>query len=75
MKQIHHRAPAPAPQGLFDHRQIVRRLRSQREGFEGAEAPVGVEFVHRFEGMLGRAEPGVARDTTVAAVHSRLTEV
>lgn len=33
MKQIHHRAPAPAPQGLFDHRQIVSCLRSQREGF------------------------------------------
>ena len=32
MKQIHDRAPAPAPLGLSDRQQIVHRLRSQREG-------------------------------------------
>jgi hypothetical protein len=75
MKQIHHRSPAPAPQGLFEPREIVRPLRSQREGFEESEAPDGIEFVHRFEDVLRLAEPGVAPYTTVAAVRSRLTEV
>jgi hypothetical protein len=60
MKQIHHRTPAPAPQGLFDHRQIVRRPRPQREGFEESEAPGGIKFVHRFEDVPRLAEPGVA---------------
>ena len=75
MKQIHHRTPAPAPQGLFDHRQIVRRLRSQREGFEESEAPVASSSSTGSRTCSGLLSPGSRHNTTVAAVRSRLTEV